>query len=119
MNDLCKYRSIRRLNISNFVVVCLIHIVDSKQAGSQAGFLHFSPRSRDQRKAHMLICPHQLPSPAPSLATGTTGRYDMVRQLIYTRPETQDSCMVRMANFKVRTKDLFHHFQDVNVFRCF
>jgi hypothetical protein len=105
--------------MSNFVVVCLIHFVVSKQAGSQAGFLHFSPRSRDQRKAHVLMYHHRLPSPAPSLATGTTGRYKMVRQLIYTRPETQDSCMVRMATFKVGTKDLIHHFQDVNVFRCF
>jgi hypothetical protein len=48
-----------------------------------------------------------------------TSRYDMVRQLIYTRPETPDSCMVRVATFKIRTKDLIDHFQDVNVFRCF
>ncbi len=114
----------------------------SRQEDCQAGFLHFSPRSRDQRKAHMLMYHHRLPSPAPSLVskaaptksaacwrmeygivpgspTGTTGRYDMVSQLFYTRPETQDSCMVRLATFKVRTKDLIHHFQDVDVIRCF
>ena len=55
--------------MSNFVVVCLLHIVISKQAGSQAGFLHFSPRSRDQLKAHVLMYHHRLPSPAPSLVS--------------------------------------------------
>ena len=45
MTYLSKY-----LNTSNFGVVGLIYIVVSKQAGNQAGFLHFSPRSRDQLK---------------------------------------------------------------------
>jgi hypothetical protein len=40
-----------------FQLVCLIYIVVSKQAGSQAGFLHFSPRSRDQPKAHAVDVP--------------------------------------------------------------
>mmetsp|Transcript_55961 Transcript_55961/g.117092 ORF Transcript_55961/g.117092 Transcript_55961/m.117092 type:complete len:94 (-) Transcript_55961:893-1174(-) len=55
--------------MSNFVVVGLIYIVVSKQAGNQAGFLHFSPRSRDQLKAQVLMYHHRLPSPAPSLVS--------------------------------------------------
>jgi hypothetical protein len=37
--------------------------------GWGAGFLHFSPRSRDQLKAHVLTFHHLLPSPAPSLVS--------------------------------------------------
>jgi hypothetical protein len=37
------------------------------KTGSQGGwFLHFSPCSRDQLKAHVLTYHHRLPSPAPS-----------------------------------------------------
>ena len=47
---------------------CLNSVV-SKQTGSQAGFTHFSPRSRDQAKAQVLMYHHLLPSPAPSLVS--------------------------------------------------
>ncbi len=57
------------MSISNFVVVCPLHFVISKQTRSQAGFLHFSPRSRDQLKAHVFMYHHRLPSPAPSLVS--------------------------------------------------
>ena len=55
--------------MSNFVVLCLLHIFISKQAGSQAGFLHFLPRSRDQLKVQVLMYHHRLPSQAPSLVS--------------------------------------------------
>ncbi len=32
-------------------------------------FLHFSPRSRDQLKAHVMMYHHRLPSPAPSFVS--------------------------------------------------
>ena len=43
-----------------------IQIVVLKQAGQEIRLLHFSLRSRDQLKAHVLIYHHLLPSPALS-----------------------------------------------------
>ncbi len=40
-----------------------------KYAEQETKLVHFSPRSRDQLKAHVLIYHHLLPSPAPSLVS--------------------------------------------------
>ncbi len=84
------------LNISNFVVVCLLHIVVSKQAGSQAGFLHFSPRLWDQLKAHVLMYHHRLPSPAPSLPTKSAACCRMEYGIVPVSPTGTTGSFPRM-----------------------
>ena len=46
-----------------------IQIIVLKYAEQETKLVHFSPHSRDQLKAHVLICHHLLPSPAPSLVS--------------------------------------------------
>jgi hypothetical protein len=44
-----------------------IWIIVLKYAEQETKLVHFSPRSRDQLKAHVLIYHHLFPSPAPFL----------------------------------------------------
>ena len=48
-----------------------IYIIVLKYVGWEAGFLHFSPRSRDQLKAHVLTYHHQ------TFATSRQGMCDL------------------------------------------
>ena len=46
-----------------------IYIIVLKYAEQETKLVYFSPRSRDQLKAHVLIYHHLLPSPAPFLVS--------------------------------------------------